>query len=417
VLKDETDLSDQSMLALFQSRLENSDYKITQNFSTPTHIQFGIDALFSASDQMEYLLRCTACGHHNIPDFTRTFVHIPGLPDDVSCLSEIEQHHLDIIDLEAAYVRCEKCHGPLDLKEPSLREWVPTYPTRTLGRGYRVRPFSTSRRNITSIVASLLKYKQNNYIRGWWNTVIGKSYTAGNERIQVADIEACLSQPVTPEIDALRPVAVGIDSGIMCHMVLFDAATGNPFRFEVVHSEQLVARIAEVCTRYNVITGGMDRHPQTVLANQVHEASGKKIWPIEYRGAKDINPVKDVTGEVVTHFQCDRTAALDRVATSIRSRKMRISGYDHQKMILISHLTNMVRDEKPEEPAKWLKLSEDDHYFHAAGFGMTSLRIREYLSGLIEEEVRTSFDFLAVPTKNEVKLFGRPTAKVMGPLG
>jgi hypothetical protein len=368
---------------------------------------------------MEYLVRCTHCGHHNIPDFTRQFVHIPGLSDEIGCLSEIEQHHLDFIDLEAAYVRCEKCHQPLDLTEPTLREWVPTFPNRTLSRGYRIRPFSTSRRTIPNIVLSLLRYKQQNYIRGWWNTVIGKAFTAGNERLNVADIEACLASPPVPDLPTGHPIAVGIDSGIMCHVVLFDlqSPTPQPFSFQVVHSERLATHVTELAQRYKIVVGGMDRHPQSVLANQVHAASGNTIWPIEYRGTKDINPVKDVTGTTITHYQCDRTGSLDRVHSRVRARNFVLRGYDAQKLVLISHLTNMVRDEKPEEPAKWLKLSEDDHYFHALGFGLTSLRIDEYSRGLTEEDPRTTVAFAGINSPPPANLFGRPSRYAQGPLG
>ncbi len=55
---DEVDLSDQEMLGLFQSRLQGSDYRITQGFSTPTFEGFGIDASFRASDQHEYMCKC-----------------------------------------------------------------------------------------------------------------------------------------------------------------------------------------------------------------------------------------------------------------------------------------------------------------------------------------------------------------------
>ncbi len=170
---DEVDLSDQEMLALFQSRLQGSDYRITQGFSTPTYEGFGVDAGFKVSDQHEYMCRCTKCGHHNIPAFTPDFVTIPGLSGDINDLSEIDAEIASHLDLGAAYVRCENCGARLELHEPSLREWVPRYPGRRQ-RGYRVTPFATPRLTVEYIVDQLLQYKQRDALRRWYNTVLGE---------------------------------------------------------------------------------------------------------------------------------------------------------------------------------------------------------------------------------------------------
>jgi len=406
LMTDEIDLSDMHMVALFQSRLENSDFKITQNFSTPTHLSYGIDALYQSSDQQEYLYRCPKCNHWQIPDFELKFVTIPGVPSDLECFSELEEHHMDLLDTQNMHLHCEKCNAALDLTDPDLREWVPAFPNRTLSRGYRIRPFSTSRRSVDSILRSLFNYKRNNYIRGWWNTVMGRPYTAGNERLSESDISHCLDSPLVPDIDVLRPICIGIDAGIMCHVVLIDLATGNPFKFEVVHSERLVSHVTDLCARYNVIIGGMDRHPQTVLAQQVREASNFKIWPIEYRGSKNINPFKDALG-VTTHYQCDRTASIDRVASVVRARTVSFSGYDVQKQTIINHLTNMVRDEAPERPAVWKKISEDDHYFHALGFGFTSKLIADYELASSDQDNRSFVGFIPINSQTIPGLTGR----------
>ena len=46
VLNDEVDLSDQKILALFNSRMQASDWKLNQRFSTPTYLGYGIDQSF-----------------------------------------------------------------------------------------------------------------------------------------------------------------------------------------------------------------------------------------------------------------------------------------------------------------------------------------------------------------------------------
>lgn len=420
LMSDEVDLSNQKMLALFSSRQQHSSWKIKQYFSTPTHVAFGVSAGFSATDQREYLYRCPACNHWQIPDFTRGFVHLPGLPDEIGCLSELEQHHRRVLDLANAYPCCERCRTRLDLFDPSLREWVPTYPDRLEARGYCVRPFCTNFLSIEYIVGELFNYKRNNFIRGWWNTVIGKAYTAGHERLSEADIEACLLSPLVRDIDPGQPIAVGIDQGLTCHVVLFDSPdplVARPFSMTTVPADDLARHVDELCERYNVVAGGIDRHPQPTLANQVHAASKGTIWPVEYRGSKDINPVSDVTGETVTHFQCDRTACLDRVAERVRRRNLFMSGYGVQKQVVSTHLRNMVRDEKPDAPARWLKLSEDDHYFHALGIGITGMKIVSYVRGSEKQETRQVVSIAGLNTSPLNNIYGRNSIVVNGPLG
>jgi phage terminase large subunit GpA-like protein len=51
--------------------------RITQKFSTPTFVGYGIDKSYKLTDQREYEIRCPACNHWQIPLFTPKFVHCP----------------------------------------------------------------------------------------------------------------------------------------------------------------------------------------------------------------------------------------------------------------------------------------------------------------------------------------------------
>ena len=67
IFHDELDLSDQSKIALFLSRLNNSTFKVRQKFSTPSYPGYGIDAEYELGDKHEYLLRCECCRHYPGP--------------------------------------------------------------------------------------------------------------------------------------------------------------------------------------------------------------------------------------------------------------------------------------------------------------------------------------------------------------
>lgn len=391
VMNDEVDLTDQAMLALFNSRLQNSDWKLNQRFSTPTFKGFGVDKGFQISDQHSYLCKCDACNHWNAPVFRPQFVHIPGLPSDLNELTEIDEQLIDTgrIDLVNSYVKCEKCSAPLDLGREENREWVPKYPSRTHHRGFQVSPFSTSRLGVDYIVSQLLRYKSRDYLRGWYNTVLGEAFTDGNSRLSDADITACFTgQMSQPEVDKTAPTWLGIDMGQTCHIIVAQGNSAekmNAVLFEEVPVKELPYRVKDLMATFNVVGGACDRHPYTPTAEEIHEISEGKIVPVEYRGQKEVNLVKDQVTEKVTHAQMNRTKMIDVAAAAVRRKKIRFSGYGNQQALITEHLKDMVRDETPETEAKWVKLNGNDHFFHALAFLLGSVKLKETQNHLFND--------------------------------
>src|SRR3546814_816038 len=211
LIHDELDLSDETMIALFQSRMQNSDMKSTQSFSTPSFKNRGVDRGYQLSDQREYVVKCTACNHHQIPLFTPAFVHVPNFNIDVSDFADLTPTQIAGLDVEKAYVRCDKCSAPLDLGNPELREWVARHPSRTGIRGYQIRPFSGARLNPAYVFGQLSHYQSLGYIRGWYNTVIGEAYTNADAQLQRGDIESCMLSGKIPEIPSSKRIFLGVD--------------------------------------------------------------------------------------------------------------------------------------------------------------------------------------------------------------
>lgn len=387
VLIDEVDLSDQQMVALFNSRLQGSKYKISQRFSTPTFPAYGIDLDWSASDQHLYMVKCDCCGNWTYPEFTREFIHIPGLPD-IGHLHDITSEFRDEMDFSNSYVKCNRCHSPLNLDDPSLREWVPTHPNRVNNRGYGINPFVTSNLDLFYIFDSMWKYVKNENKRGFFNTVLGKPYSDGSIQIPEDDIKSCMTNDISPpNLDSYESLLIGIDVGQTCNIVIGDGQ-GNPISFYTLHVDKLGDHVESLCKKYKIRAGCIDRHPYEPTADEVFRRSSGKIVPVEYRGEKDVNIIKNPYGDI-THAQVNRTWMLDEVATTIKQRKMRISGYSYLKEVIIAHLRNMVREETPEQPAVWKKLLPDDHFFHAIGFMRVSPEVASLVKMQDKSDVRT----------------------------
>ncbi len=191
---DELDLSPSNMISLFQSRLQDSDMKMTQAFSTPSFVDYGINSAYMRGDQREYMYCCEGCNHWQIPRFDLSFIHIPDFKIEVSKLTDITSQQITEMALDEMYVKCEKCNKRLDLNDASRREWVATHSQRTAFRSYKVRPFSTARIPPGYIFTQLAQYQDQDYLRGFYNTVLGEPFTESSAQLQRSEIEVAMKK-------------------------------------------------------------------------------------------------------------------------------------------------------------------------------------------------------------------------------
>lgn len=387
---DELDLSPQEIIALYQSRLQGSDMQMTQSFSTPSFVNFGIDKNYQLTDQREYTIKCDSCGHHQVPRFTPQFVHLEDYHHDVESFTELTPTEISMLNLENSYVKCEKCDARLDLGNAERREWVATFPTRTAFRGYQVRPFSTPRIKPAYIFRQLAQYQERNYLRGFYNTVLGEEYTAADARIQRADIEAAMAKGTSqiPNISLDVPCFIGIDVGFVCHITIsYDLPDGTPHfvLFETIPAAFLEKRVTELMKIFNIVSGAIDRFPYTTDANALRDTTHNTIMPVQYRGNAVLQPVFESDTKIISHYSANNTSALDRVKALLQLKQMTISGYLGHKELVISQLTDMVRNDAPDldDMGQWIKTSGNDHYMHSMAFNLLARRIGEHVFGLV----------------------------------
>lgn len=380
IINDELDLSDMEIIALFNSRYQHSDYKIKQMFSTPTFTGFGVSLEYDGSDQHEYFYKCPHCNYQQIPMYDLKSVYIPGLPDEVTSLVDIDMKMAVGLNLDDAYVRCIKCGKPLDLTDDSRREWVPRYPSRIHSRGYQVRPFSSPLLSVKYLVMTMADYIKKGKVRRGYNTVLGEDYESGNSRMEEYKIRKAAQSPQTPEISADKPVYIGIDVGLVCHVTLY--VDGAIIKYEQVHYKKLKETIKFYQSKYKIIAGAMDRYPYTSLAEEILEESNGIIMPVVYGGIKDAEPKKDVDGRVI-YYNINRTSALDRVMDGIEQERLLLYGYGDLLDTVITHYRDMVRDDEAGKQPEWRKLNGNDHFFHSSAYSMVAEKIY-YVEGLGE---------------------------------
>lgn len=389
IINDEYDLSDQEFLALVNSRIQHSSFKIKQGFSTPTFDQYAISLEYSTSDQREYFVQCEHCNHWQVPLYTLDNVFIPNLPDSVVDLkTDIDPTLAVSLDLDNAYVKCCKCGKRLNLGDDAKRDWVAKYPDRTHSRGYWIRPFSSDLLSIKYLVTTMADFIKKDQLRRACNTVLGEEYADKNSRLEIKDIMECMVDARVPEIDKSKPAFVGIDVGVNCHLTI-TTNDADVVLFEVIPFDRLIPRLNELNEKYNIVCGAIDRHPQIILSNMVRDWSENRIYPVVYTGIRDADPHKDVAGNV-DYYNVNRTNALDTVKELINTHKMKFYGYGNLKSTITEHLRDMYRDDGVDgkEP-RWVKMTGNDHFFHSLGYAFVARKIWNVMNmgGEIEERM------------------------------
>jgi hypothetical protein len=393
LMHDELDLSDQAMIGLFQSRLQNSEWRHTEKFSTPTHAGYGIDAAYNASDQFEYMTRCAACNHWQVPVFDLKFLCLPGYSGSED-LENIDIDQVAKLDLPGCYVKCERCEARLDLKDPKYREWVARYPGR-VARGYRIRPFSFHRLTPEYILRQLLKMRALDNLRGWKNTVLGETHSDGDSKLEPDQVRQVLGAP-TVEIGSLTPLALGCDMGRTCHLTLGVIGSDrlDPVHFEQIPAADVVARIVQLVGQYNIVCGAVDRHPYTPTSEQIRDQTKGKILPIEYRGTEHVNIKKDEYDNI-DFVQINRTRAIDEQVRAIQRKATTLSGFGGLESVVVEQLCDMVRIEVPDKPANWEKLTGNDHFLHSLTLQRASVKVREVV--MMQNTSTEKFFFGLIP--------------------
>ena len=225
------------------------------------------------------------------------------------------------------------------------------------------------------------EYQKNSYMRGFHNTVLGTPYSDGSIQIPEVDIEACMANQsdLMKDLKIYQNLWVGVDMGQTCHVTIGSGPHKDDISIVGIYPmpvEKIVEHLAELCRDYNVRGGCVDRFPYTPTANDIFKATHGVIIPVEYRGQKELNLVYDEY-EQLSHAQVNRTLFLDEFASRVRKRLMTISGFGHYKQAFIDHLRDMVRNESPEKQAEWIKLQDNDHFFHSSAVMLLAPNLKD----------------------------------------
>lgn len=326
VLKiDEKDRSKPSVVEMFESRLDFSEYKWIREFSNPSAVGFGVDETYNRSDQRHWFIKCHHCNHNMYIDFE----------------SSDEQNHY--VNREFAIFACGKCNKELSTADRTNGEWVAKYPSRPEIHGYwfsqMMAPWFTA--------AEIIDKFEHKSIEYFHNFVLGKAYTPLD---MIVDREAILRANSPSNIPKLR-VAMGVDQDaggqyyiLMTQQGVFDH--GYVDSWDKIEHLKLMYNAVVVC----------DPNPYSATPKQL--AAKYSDWYLCYFKILDgLSSVQWKDKEQVVY--ADRTRAMDIVANEITSAKQLFRERPHQLEDIIQHWNNLYRTTKEEDDGRirsiWMK--------------------------------------------------------------
>lgn len=360
---DEVDLCDPDHVGTALNRLDASPWKLITYLSTPTLPNYGIDALFSSSDQREWVVPCPHCGHKQELDWEEN-LKVEGPANEPTNVSYV----------------CRKCKKPLTLVDIQEGEWVPRYPSKSNDLlGYHISQMMTT--------PALELYKHfrdpNQSTAEFYRKRLGKPYTMIGGSISRDDFMVnCFDDQYDFDRnhDGASTYYMGVDQGNQLQLVVYKMTKGSSRR-KVVHIELVpfdagFDRVGQLMKLFKVRRAVIDGDPNRHSVKMLQKDFPGRILLADYIEQRDRFTAKKTEGsKVFDHITINRTESFDDLIESIKDGEWALPGNPSSPPpvveVLIDQVTSLRRDiEKRKTPsgeieaAVWRKLRAD-HMAHA----------------------------------------------------
>lgn len=323
-----------SVVNTFDSRLQASEHPKRWRFSNPSQVGFGVDALYTDSDQRHWMVTCGHCGYLSYMDWAK---------EDYEWSGETVQSHY--IDRERGQYACGDCGEEITDYDRRMGEWVAKYPERSR-HGYwfsqMMAPWVTARRIIE-------QYEESN-IEFFYNFVLGKAYTPTD---MIVD-RAAILRATAPSNILKTQVAMGVDQDAGgCYYVLmtpqgiFDH--GYVDSWEKIEHLKLMYNALVVC----------DPNPYQAMPRQM--SAKYSDWYLCYFKNLDAqSAIQWKDKEQVVY--ADRTRVIDIRANEIVHARLLYREHVHKLEDVIAHWNNLYRttEEKEDGRVRSIWIKKDD---------------------------------------------------------
>jgi len=377
---DEVDLSDQIHLGTVYNRLDDSNWKIINQFGTPTIGNFGIHSMYERSDMKRWMIKCPSCN---------TWTHLEW------------DKHLKIIGNrdkpEKVYFGCEKCDRELDTELILTGRWVAEKPAMTKEYvGFHLSQMMS--KTPMELYKHLIDPEQS--LIEFWRKRLGLPYEIEGGQLTREDILiGCFNSPLQFESfgDPQYEYYMGVDQGneIQAIVVRYDKENNkiNVVLIELIPAEVGFDRVGELMRLFEIKKAVIDGDPNRHSVKKLRESFPGRVliadysriertWQVSVKEEKN----QKSKGKVPTNVAVNRTDVFDKFIGTVQDGMWSLPGgvapIANIVETLISQWTKIKRDVefktmpdgRKQELAVYRSVGPD-HLAHSAVYALIAVEI------------------------------------------
>lgn len=336
---DELDLSNQSVIDMYASRLQFSKYKGEWSFSNPSVPNFGVSKLYDRSNQKRWMIWCSKCGHTQDLQFEKN------------------------VDQEGKKFICSKCKQELSEEDRHDGEWVAAKRDEEMD-GYHVNQLMCS----WVTAKELVHAKETKTPQYFYNMMLGIPWVDKDDQVTR---ETITKNIVKGQNSHLRN-AMGVDVGYKWkHFVL-----GNHEGIFKVGSVQTWDEIEALMKKYNAITV-VDGNPDFYSRELPEKYKGQAYCCFYKQDREKRDVVRWGNGYNRGFVYVDRNQFIQMFIDDMNRKNVKFYTREEELEEFIEHWTNIYRVVEENSfgipQAKWEKKSRDDHLVHASVYWKIAL--------------------------------------------
>jgi len=338
VVFDERDLMEHEAVAMALERMSHSSVREEVTFSTPTVPNYGIDALYSESDQRVWMIKCLKCNK-------RTCLEL-SFPD---CIQDGKKC-------------CMSCGAELDTDNG---DWVARYPDRELV-GWWISQLNSPYIDPAEIV-NLYYNPPNGNLQEIMNSKLGLAYIDSSDVLTRGDVYACCGLDPIVNGDS-GPCAMGVDVGKQLHVVIGKKLSAKRKVILYVGRVPEFEDLHDLAKKFNVHSAVIDMYPETRKVREFRDAEEYDVFGCQYRDDLLKDELIDKETKLLTVSRteiCDSTHnAVKKLEYEIPRRSPEIELYAES----MASTFRMLEEKKDGSHIYRYSKSDIDHYRHATNY-------------------------------------------------
>lgn len=328
LLLDELDrMPDPTVINVYDSRLQASQFAWRWRFSNPSVPGYGVDYHFKQSDQKHWFVKCPHCNHEWYINWAK---------------SDEKNHYVD--QVKKIYA-CGKCGKALPDEDRRMGRWVAKYPKRDK-RGYWISqlmaPWVSAVRVVEQFEESSPEF--------FHNFVLGLAFQA--EDLSIGR-EAIL-RATSPSSVAKRDVVMGIDNGVVKTWV-----AGTPDGIFAHGKTESWSDIERMIIQWGAVAV-IDPNPYPTDPKRLVDKYKGRVYICYFKkDTKNLSMVQWGTGDKSGVVYADRTKLMDLVSREISDQQIIFRESPHQLEDYIAQWESLYRiteeSDKGQVRTDWVK--------------------------------------------------------------